>query len=144
VYAKGQSGLIFNQAPGAALRVRVPPPPPTIFHVGRSSKQAERRAVTADVAGSSPVGQPSKRGALAKPGKARDSLSRKRGFKSRTPRQTLKDNKGERMITTKGTDAKPVERLEIISAAEGSLERQADVTEKAFEISRPPSAVPQP
>lgn len=30
-YANGQSGLIFNQAPEAALRVRVPPPLPTIF-----------------------------------------------------------------------------------------------------------------
>lgn len=44
VYANGQRGLIFNQAPRVALRVRVPPPLPEIFTLVVAQKgRAPRR-----------------------------------------------------------------------------------------------------
>lgn len=88
VYANGQRGLIFNQAPEAALRVRVPPPLPAIFTLVVAQTRQSAALCTRTLRVRVPSTDLYQHGALAKPGKARGSLPRKRGFKSRTPCQT--------------------------------------------------------
>lgn len=83
--------LDLQSSARAALRVRVPPPLPQDFHFGRSSKVRALRCERGG-AGSSPAGQPNSEtwGVSQARSKARGSQPRTRGFKSRTPCQTLR------------------------------------------------------
>lgn len=127
-----------------ALRVRAPPPLFRPFHVGRSST-AERCTVNAEIAGSNPVGRPFiQHGALAKRVKARDSLSRQRGFESRTPCQTFKSTSGGIHMTAACPRAHENDSSVSTDTAAGSLERFVHVPEKAYEILRPAPPVSQP
>ena len=76
--------------------------------------------------------------------KARDSLSRQRGFESRTPCQTFKSTNGGICMTAAATRAPENDRSVSTDAAAGSLERLVHVSEKAYEVPRPAPPLPQP
>lgn len=146
VYANGQSGLSFKQSPTEALRVRAPPPlsDPFALAVAQLAERCTVNAVRCGFESRRPTSHHSTRGVSQARTKARDSLSRKRGFESRTPCQTFKSEIGG--ILMKAASARAHERGNTMStdAAAGSLERFVHVPETAYEIPRPTAPVPQP
>src|SRR5215207_11615456 len=122
-----------------------PATPVRPFHVGRSSTgralPCECSTLRVRVP---PADLLATRGVSQARTKARDSLSRTRGFESRTPCQSFKLTTGG--IHMKAASARAHENDSSVStdAAAGSLERLVHVPEKAYEVPRPTPSVPEP
>jgi hypothetical protein len=128
-----------------ASRVRTPPPPSDLLALA-VAQLAERCTVNAVCCGFESR-RPTfhlTRGVSQVRTKARDSLSRTRGFESRTPCQTFKLTNGGPRMNAASARADDNDRSVSTDAAARSLERFVHVSEKAYEVLRPTPSVPQP